>query len=226
MLRRVILALGLCSPGLASPVYPRDTKYPPLSTSKGFNLIVSLKEPSSDFDPPIHNSFVTTIHVGAGLSKIGTSSEKGPVFFQNGTAEARTAGQSTVVTLGGTPPTSAGFKLTPDKGSSGFSSGSLDFGLGTPGIALRGDSIAYLTPETFYACDEPLEYYQGKHFVVIKQSAAASDIPKECRAVRLIPKCAALAPLPSDAYANYDFALESSCYDDVAAIEWTKYSQV
>jgi hypothetical protein len=224
MLRRTIFALGLCSSGLASPVYSRDN-YPALSTSKGFNLIVNLTNPSDDFDPPIHKSFVTTIHVGAGLSLVGISAEKGPVFFQNGTDEERTAGQSTVVTLGGTPPTAAGFKLTPGDQPAGFASGDLDFGLGTPGIAIHGEPVAYLTPETFYACNEPLEYYQGKDFVVIKQRAAGSDVPPECRAVRLIPKCAELAPLPGNAYANYDFAFESSCYDDVAAIDWSQYSQ-
>lgn len=224
MLHQAILILGvLCSLGLGSPAYPRNTKkYPSLSTSKGFNLIINLTDSDNDFDPPIHNSFVTTIHVGAGLSKIGTSSKKGPVFFQNGTEKALANGQSTVVTLGGTPATVAGFKLKPDNDPPGFSSGNLNFGLGTPGIALQDHPVAYLTPDTFFACDEPLEYYQGKRFIVIKHSGSGLDVPKECRAVRLIPKCAKLVPLSDDGYANYDFALESSCYDDVEDIEWSE----
>lgn len=226
MLYNAILAAGLGSLVSASPAYRRDaTKYTSLSKSKGFNLIVNMTQPEHDFDPPVHNSFVTTIHVGAGLSQIGTSPSKGPVFFQNGTTESQTAGDSTVVTLGGTPPAPAGWKLKPDTKPEGFATGNLDFGPGTAGIALHEDPVAYLVPEKFYACDEPLEYYQGKHFIVIRQSVGGADVPEECRPVRLLPQCADLADLPKDAYANYDFALESPCYDNVSGIKWTEYSQ-
>jgi hypothetical protein len=226
MLFNVILAAGLGSVALASPTYRRDAaKYPSLSKSKGFNLIVNLTQPEHDFDPPIHNSFITTIHVGAGESQIGVSPSKGPVFFQNGTIDSLSAGDSTVVTAGGTPPAPAGWKLTPDTNPEGFSTGNLDFGPGTAGIALHEDPVAYLVPETFYACDEPLEYYQGKHFIIIRQSAGSANVPAECRTVRLLPQCASLADLPQGSYANYNFALESACYENVSGIQWAEYSQ-
>lgn len=225
MLRQAILTLGLCSLGRGSPVLPRDTiSNSHLSASLGFNLIVNLTDPSKDFDPPIHSSFVTTIHVGAGLAKIGTSAEKGPVFFQNGTEAVHAANRSTIVTLSGTPPTAAGFKIKPDNDPPGFTTGNLDFGPGTPGLILDDEPVVYLEPGTFFACDEPLEYYQGKRFVVIKHSGSGLDVPKECRAVQLVPQCAALAPLPGNAYTNYDFALNSPCYDDVEGIDWNDYS--
>lgn len=226
MIAKTILALWLCSLGSASPTLPRDTAtYPPLSKSKGFNLKINLTHPDDDFDPPIQHTFVTTIHVGAGESQVGSSPSKGPVFFQNGTQEAYAAGQGTVVTLGGTPSIGAGFKLIADEDPKGWSTSNLDFGPGKPGISLHQEPFAYLTPEKFYACSEALEYYGGKHFVVIRQSAEGDHVPPQCRSVRLLPQCAELAELSEDSYASYDYALESPCYDDVAAIEWTKYSQ-
>ncbi len=227
MLFQAIVMLGLSGSGLASPAdYPRDTSnYPPLSKSKGFNLIVNLNEPDKDFDPPIHDNFVTTIHVGAGLSKIGTSPLRGPVFFQNGTEESLAAGKSTVITLAGTPATPAGFKLTASD-NGGLATGNLDFGVGMPGISIADGLLAYLIPETFYACEEGIDYYHGRKFAIIRHSGDRADAPQHCRAVRLIPQCATLQALAANAYGDYDFALESSCYEEVARIDWAPGSQV
>lgn len=228
------LTFGLIGLASAGPLAFRQVKpnYPSKATSKGFNLVVNVTEPSADFSPSIQNSFVTTIHTGAGLALVGVNAQRGPVFYQNGTAEEQHYGQATVVTDAGTPETPAGLKLNKAK-DDGAATAGLDFGYGTPGIQLSAfpEPYSYLVPETFIACNESLEYYQGQHFIIIKHAdvsvsengTISHDVPENCAAVRLLPQCANLADLSKDAYASHDYALDSQCYDNVAELQWGQY---
>ncbi|KAK7430316.1 hypothetical protein QQZ08_003064 [Neonectria magnoliae] len=228
------ILLGLLGLTTASPVpaAAAKPKYPVEETAKGFKLSVNVTDPSRDFHPSIQNSFVTSIHTGAGLALVGVIEKGGRVFYQNGTAKEHREGRATVITDGGTPLTPSGLKLTKDSKSKTLSSAHLDFGLGTPGVQLSSTkAYSFLLPETYVACNESLAYYRGEYFITIKQAKITKhsdgsvnrNIPKHCVPVRLVPECAELETLPKGSYSSHKYALDSQCYNDVSKIKWSKY---
>ncbi|KAH7304026.1 hypothetical protein B0I35DRAFT_445733 [Stachybotrys elegans] len=226
----LLAGLAAASPLAARQVVPN---YPPTSTSKGFHLVVNVTDPSLDFEPPINNFYVSSIHVGAGQNLVGVSAEPGRIFYQNGTIEEVQFAQSTVISDGGTPPAPYGFSLQPDAGSEVVSTARLDGGAGTPGVVLSRfpEPYRFLLPGTYLACNESIEYYQGQNFVIIKQADVTVDedgtinynVPDNCIAVRLLPECTELNELPSDAFSSHEFAANSQCYEDVSALVWSDY---
>jgi hypothetical protein len=214
------LLLGLVGVAFAGVCHRVDSKDTGISSSKGFNLVIDLADPSKDFDPPVQNTYVTSIHTGAGLALVGNTDDKstGRVFYQNGTEAEYKDKQSTVITDGGTPPFPSGFTINSEDGDDGITDGHLDAGPGTPGVALADeDGESYLLPNYYLACYEPLEYYQGQKFIVIRHSDNEDDVPEQCRSVRLVPQCAKLNNLPKDALSSHEYALDSPCYKDVAS---------
>lgn len=225
-----MLALGLCGLAAASPVTSKrqaTPHYPETSASNGFHLVVNVTDASKDFTPPIQNTYVASIHVGAGLALVGNiaSTKNARVFYQNGTADERHSGETTVITDSGTPYFPSGIKLVQDKASDKVSTAHLDAGPGTDGIGLAGLSNPYvfLKPETWLACNESIPYYQNKYFIVFKQ-ANSSDVPKDCAHVRLVPECTKLNDLPTGSYSSHEFAIEDRCYRDVKSIKWSNHS--
>jgi hypothetical protein len=221
------LFLGLVGLTAASPLFippdiaPRATAP---STSKGFRLVVNVTDPSRDFDTPIQNYFIASIHTGAGLALVGVNrnEQTGRIFYQNGTEEEYQASQATTITDGGTPLFPVGLKLTKDEESS-LSVATLDNGPGTPGIQVSAlKKFTYLLPETFFACNESLAYYGGKKFIVIKQTNFIKDVPEDCAPIRLVPECAELEDLPAGSFSTHDFALDTRCYDDVESVNWNE----
>ncbi|KAH6893266.1 hypothetical protein B0T10DRAFT_269189 [Thelonectria olida] len=190
--------------------------------SKGFRLVVNVTDPSRDFETPIQNYYIASIHTGAGLALVGVNSYEstGRIFYQNGTEEEYQASQATTITDGGTPLFPVGLKLTKDE-ESPVSVATLDNGPGTPGIQVSAlKKFTYLLPETFFACNEPLAYYGGKKFIVIKQTNFIKDVPEDCAPIRLIPECAELEDLPEGSLSSHDFALDTRCYNDVKGVNW------
>ncbi|KAH6987738.1 hypothetical protein BKA56DRAFT_477955 [Ilyonectria sp. MPI-CAGE-AT-0026] len=229
------ILFGLLSLTAASPVSTRagKTKYPETETSKGFKLVVNVTDPSRDFKPSIQNTFVTSIHTGAGLALVGVIAGDGRIFYQNGTEKEQEDSRATIITDGGTPLTPSGLKLTQDSKSKTLSTAHLDFGLGTPGVQLSSSkTYSFVLPETYLACNESLAYYQGQYFITIKQAKITKhkdgstnrNIPKHCIPVRLVPECAELESLPKGSYSSHKYALESQCYKDVSKIKWCEYS--
>jgi hypothetical protein len=229
------LSLGLMAAlTAASPLASRQVvpNYPPTSTSQGFHLVVNVTDPSADFDPPINNQYVTSIHVGPPLNLVGVSPTAGRIFYQNGTAEEVRYGQSTVISDGATPPSPFGLSLAPDEGSDVVSTARLDAGPGTTGIVLSRfpEPYVFLLPQTYLACKEFVEYYQSE-FIIIKQADVSIDedgsinynVPDNCAAVRLLPECTELNELPDDAYSSHEFAYHSQCYEDVSELVWSEY---
>lgn len=217
------LLLGVAGVAFAGVCTRVDSEDPAISSSKGFNLVISLADPSDDFDPPVQDTYVTSIHTGAGLALIGNTDDKetGRIFYQNGTEAEYKDKQSTVITDGGTPPFPSGFTIDSEDGGDGLTYGHLDAGFGTPGVALLDDEgVSYLLPGYYLACYEPIEYYQGKEFIVIRHSDEEDDVPEQCRSVRLVPQCTKLNELPDDATSSHEYALDSPCYKDVASIKW------
>lgn len=230
-------ALSLIGLAAASPLGERQVipNYPPKSTSKGFHLVVNVTDPSKDFHPPIQNTYVTSIHVGAGLALVGQNAgtEYGRIFYQNGTVAEKRYSQSNVLSDSGTPPFPSGLKLTKDPNSETVSTAHLDGGSGDAGIGITRfpEPYAFLYPETWVACNETLQYYQNQYFIILKQAQTTvgedgsinRNIPEGCAPVRLVPECTELNSLPAGSISSHEYALDSECYPDVKSLDWTKY---
>lgn len=226
------VTLGLAGIAAAAPATPPAVMphYPETSIAKGFNLVVNVTDPSRDFSPSIQNTYLTSIHVGAGLNLVGSSDniDYGRIFYVNGTASQVFYGQSRIITDGGTPPFPEGLSVVKEEGSDIRSDARLDAGRGDEGfgIARFPNPYAVVAPEGWYACNEELPYYQGRKFIVIKQAKLSIDgdnIPAECAPISLIPQCAILNDLPEGSRSSHEFAADSKCYEDVASINWPDY---
>ncbi|KAL6807229.1 hypothetical protein GGI42DRAFT_351841 [Trichoderma sp. SZMC 28013] len=226
--------IGLVGAAAASPlnIVPN---YPPVKQSTGFRLYVNVTDKALDFSPSIQGLYVNSIHVGAGLNEagVGSKSDNPSIFYQNGTASDVRFNGATTITDQGTPLSPYGISLALDAGSETVSSVNINGGLGTKAVQISQfpEGFRYLGPETFVICNEPLAYYQGTKFNVIKQAATTisstgqieKNIPAGCAPVRLIPECATLEELPAGSYSSHEFAVNSDCYADVASINWSQY---
>lgn len=229
-----IIALGLAALATAAPTAPpTNPHYPPTQVSKGFQLVLNVTDHSKDLKPSVHNSYVASLHVGAGQNLVGQTFTKdyARTFYVNGTAEEVHFGNSHLISDAGSIP--EGFGLLPVPGSKTLSQATLNGGSGDEGIVLTRfpSPYTYLNPQTFAACKEKLDYYGGKEFVVLKQANTTVDkngkinynVPKGCAPVTLLPECHKLEPLPEGASWNHDNAADSACYKKPSAINWSSY---
>ncbi|KAH7311252.1 hypothetical protein B0I35DRAFT_357321, partial [Stachybotrys elegans] len=217
-----LATLVTASPMKRGPVIPN---YPTTSTSQGFHLVVNVTNPELDFESPINNFYINSIHVGAGLNLVGVSDYPGRIFYQNGTAEDIRYGRGTIISDAGTVPLPYGISLTADDESEELFTARMNAGFGTPGLSLSRfpEPYVFVLFEQYVACDEALDYYHGKHFVIIKRIPYGGSMPDNCIPVRLLPQCTKLNALPEGSWSSHEFAANSACYDDVSALEWTKY---
>ncbi|KAG6009229.1 hypothetical protein E4U43_000026 [Claviceps pusilla] len=223
--------LSLGGLALASPlIVPRDNE-PPTLTSKGFNLVINVTDLSRDFSPSVHGKYIDGIHVGAAESLLGSedSKERAILFYVNGTEIDVHFAHSNVVSDFGTPLAPRAISLTLDKGSDIAHTAHMNGGSGDKGIGLTRFPVPYtfLYPETYAICDESVSYYPGRTFRILKQFQLGlktfKDIPSNCVPVRLLPQCAKLNDLPPGSFSSHQWAYESPCYDNVAAIDWKEY---
>ncbi|GFP55417.1 hypothetical protein ACSS6W_009265 [Trichoderma asperelloides] len=225
--------LGLAGAAVAAPanIVPN---YPPHQLSTGFRLVVNVTDKALDLKPSVQGLYVDSIHVGAGLNVAGVGpKDTSNIFYQNGTAAEYRYGRATTITDEATPLSPFGLSLSKNPGSETLSSAYINGGAGTPGVQISQfpEPYLFLTPETFVICNNPLEYYQGRKFLVVEQAATTvssdgkieKNIPAGCAPVRLLPECATLETLPAGSYASHEFALETGCYADVASINWSLY---
>ncbi|KAI9898509.1 hypothetical protein N3K66_006869 [Trichothecium roseum] len=208
-----IISLAFMGLAIAGPLSPRA---PPLSKSEGFNLVVKLKNPSADFvETPVNGQFITGLHVGAGLDLVGVSATKGRIFYQNGTAGQQMDNTPMIVSDAGTPPYQAGLKF--EEGPSPQLA-NINPGPGKQGYFINRNGDAYLLPDSFFACYEPIPYYHGKKFVVIRQSSTPG-VPGHCVPTRLVPQCTKLNDLPAGATFTHEFTDEVPCYNDASSVK-------
>ncbi|KAJ4148012.1 hypothetical protein LMH87_002501 [Akanthomyces muscarius] len=223
-MRCSLTALGLF--GLASAAPAACPSNHNLSTSKGLKLRVKLQDPAKDLPAsPVGGEYVTSIHDGAGTNLVGFKRDAGRVFYVNGTGSAADDDDGrfwSTVSDGGTPAAPYGLALHALDDDPDVQVARLDVGLGDRGIYVPAEDAGgrgpQLLPTGWLACDEPLAYYGGKHFSVLRRSASGRAPPKECVLVVLLPECAELDDLPDGALASHEFAQEVSCYKDASKV--------
>ena len=210
MLTTIILALATLT--ASCPTSPPSSSSP--STSKGFHLLAKLTNPSNDLPTPVSNTYLTSIHVGAGLALVGSTPDPNTArtFYVNGT-DLQGPSNWTTISDGAAPPVPFGLSLVPEQLNKYVRTAHLDAGEGHAGIYVAdGPELA---PMNWMACDEPLEYYQGRHFNIFKQRYYAEvPVPEGCVEVMLVPECAELEELPEGSIASHEFAREVQCYKD------------
>jgi hypothetical protein len=205
MLIPLILALAALT--VSCPTNPPTT-----STSKGFYLSVKLTNPANDLPIPVTNTYLASIRVGAGLALVGSTPDTSTArtFYVDGT-DQQDSSNWTTLSDGATPPVPFGLSLVPDPLNKYVRTAHLDAGNGHAGIYVAdGPELA---PLNWMACDEPLEYYQGRHFNIFKQRYYAEvPVPDECVEVKLLPECTELEELPEVSIASHEYAREIQCY--------------
>ncbi|KAG6178390.1 hypothetical protein E4U27_003751 [Claviceps purpurea] len=196
-------------------VAPHDAR-PATSLSKGFNLVVNVTDLSRDFSPSVHGKYLDSIHIAR-------------IFYVNGSAVDFHFGLTTVVSDTATPPAPVSISLAQNNISKIERTVHLSSSAGNKDVGITQLPVPYsfLSPETYAICNESLSYYHGAHFLIVKQFQIGlqtlKGIPDNCVPVRLFPECTKLNDLPKDSYSSHEFTYETSCYDRVADIDWTKY---
>ncbi|KAG8417954.1 hypothetical protein J3459_006149 [Metarhizium acridum] len=227
-MKKVLLALGFLGLASASPI---ESAWPETTHARGFRLVVNVTDLSRDFNPPVHNTYITGVHYGAMTDAVVPDQDFkiARIFFVNGTQEEADA--DTATTIWADWDIYESWKRSLELGSETLSEVLMSGGDGEKGIGIRHykSPFAFLTPETYVACRQVLPI--GGEQVVIKQAKTTfppngspnHNIPKDCAPVRLLSECAELLPLSPRARFDYRFAVQSQCYKNVTGIDWTKY---
>lgn len=224
----MFLSTALVALAALAAASPAAQSYPSKQRSKGFHLVVNVTDLSRDFSPSIHNTYITTIHIGAAQNLLGIGDQsKSRTFYTNGTATEYMIGLATTVSDLAIPPAPFGFSLHQDAQGSPMSAGHLDAGPGDKGYVLTRFPVpyAFLAPEQMAICYESVPYYDGLFLYILKQLnwSISKVLPENCAPVRLMAECAELDKLPADAIANHDHVYEAECYNNVKAIDWPKF---
>ncbi|CEJ86479.1 hypothetical protein VHEMI04118 [[Torrubiella] hemipterigena] len=184
-----------------------------VSMSEAFTLHIELADKRIDLPRPVQNTFVSVMHVGAGLNVLTSLPDKNgaKTFYVNATVNDDPTTYRTFTDCGN-PPTPFGINLIPDELEKYVRTAYLRPSRGYNGTYINGYT-AELTPANWLACDEPVEYYGGRHFNVLKQVYYEPyPTPRECVAVKLFAECAKLNKLPKDAESNHDFVKAVTCF--------------
>ncbi|AEO65526.1 68929eb6-f8fe-43de-856b-6b33db7b7f01 [Thermothielavioides terrestris] len=206
----------------ATPTAPA-TK-PTLSHSNGFYLTARLSDPAHDLNPSIDGWTLGTAHTGAGLNAAvlyAASSGAGRLFYENGTQAQAVAGQTTLVTDGGTPLAPSSLIVQPAGQPPRIID--IDYNQGTPaaveaaGNGLGPQLVNGLGQGTFLACNATVPYY-GYKFVTLQYlygepgDKGQGAVPADCVPISLVPQCTTLNDLPPGSYSSHEFAVEVACY--------------
>lgn len=215
-MRSSYAALGLVSLAIAAPSCPNPGSN--LSSSKGLKLRVKLQDASKDLTSPVKGQFVTSIHDGAGTNLVGFSASEGRIFYVNGTAGGDGLFWNTL-SDGATPLVPFGLSLHAAPENADVQIVRLDAGPGDEDIYVPEHAASpQLYPTNWLACSEPLQYYGGQKFNVLRRQALGTSTPSECVLITLLPECTALNDLPPGSYASHEFAREVSCYKDASNV--------
>ncbi|KAK1752615.1 hypothetical protein QBC47DRAFT_388978 [Echria macrotheca] len=229
---------ALASLTAASPLATRDWQpgnYPPYNVigASGITLVANLSNPTTAiFDPPVHGWTLSSVHVGAGLNAAILDPSHGHVFFVNGSGP-EISGEATSLNLppfnstSGPVPQGLVYSQAEDK-SKGYLS--VNFGYGTKGFGIRAGLRSQYpvlfnpTGHTeFMVCNVSVPVYGRPQYpvFVVEEHAA---VPDNCALMHLLPQCASIEePLLGGEEFGWQ-PVGASCYPDVKALDWQKYS--
>lgn len=213
-MRFIISALTIAAAATALPSQqPRTAST--TSTSKGFNLVAHVTDPTHDLTPSLEGQVLGAAHTGAGFNAAVFYGTTGRLFYQNGTAEQVANRETTIVTDGGTPPFSFTLQVQP----AGEARRILDIsiGQGTANTVVAADGGAQLVnglgEGTWLACNELVPYY-NREFVTLQYAyGEGAEVPEGCAPIVLVPECAALNDLPEGSLSSHEFATEVTCVE-------------
>jgi hypothetical protein len=238
---------GLAAITFASPIEPPS--YPPTLTSKGFRLVINVTDVTKDFSPSINGREIHSLHQQSSFSRAtaGAGPGEGNIFYQyphvdpnNRFAEF----QSVLLTELG--PNTAGLQIantsSPDAVKAGMT---MNFGSGTMGVMLAvGGYYAWVhpfeysgVPESFVVCNETIDWIsrdESEKFLALDylryswnddHTEFALHVPQGCAPVNLLAQCDSLPDVPNDSPAVpfHKLAQDVRCYENIAAIDWSKY---
>ncbi|OAA64091.1 hypothetical protein LEL_10611 [Akanthomyces lecanii RCEF 1005] len=174
------VALGLAALTTASPLP---------TYADAFKLQVQVTDLTKDFTPPIHNKYVVSVHIGAGMDMVTPAlHDEASTFHTNGTDTDIWAARGTIVTGFGRYAQSWHTVRSPDDAN--LSSAILQYGPGTEGVRVifeRGDLM--LGPGQYMVCDRKLPYG-------LSVEMSTGSVPEACITVTLLPVCAELGADP------------------------------
>ncbi|KAF5875674.1 uncharacterized protein Bfra_011436 [Botrytis fragariae] len=209
----------------AAPTRRQTYSTPPKSTSTHFTLVANV----TSGDLAINDFVLESYHTGAGTAYAvlaEDNTEANPrIFYINGTATDVRFGNSSTITDSGSEPDSFPESLTitpsdPASSSSGRSTVEINAGAGQPYVGLTASpsqttQLHGYQGETFYACNTTLLYGPA---IQLFYRGYSQETPAGCSDVALLPQCS------EGSGAEDASAATVSCYDDVAAIDWSVYS--
>lgn len=184
-----------------------------VSMSEAFTLRIALADDKVDLQRPVKAMFVTMTHIGAGLNVLSTTPGKNDakIFYVNSTVADDPTTYRTFTDCG-KPLAPYGINLIPDELEKYVRTAYLRLSQGYHGTYINGYT-GELTPANWLACDEPIKYYEGKHFNILKQVYYEPyPTPKECVAIKLFATCAKLNKLPKGSLSSHDSIKPVTCF--------------
>lgn len=235
----ITLPLLLASAAAASPLARRA--YPPVSQAQAFKLVANVTDPSKDFfDPPVNNWFLTGTHSGAGILDGMLSADDGITFFVNGTGRDVSAQSTSIqappLPVGGGTPTPQGLQFPQAGNPDNTASVQVGSGIGYPGAGIyppQRSAYPYAFAPlrgSFMVCYEPRQSYPAHPYpvrlaishIIDDEGHEAVDIPSDCVEITFLAQCETLPAL--EGVEELNIIVEGvSCYEDVAAIDWSMY---
>ncbi|PHH52146.1 hypothetical protein CFIMG_003469RA [Ceratocystis fimbriata CBS 114723] len=193
---------------MAASIPKRDVTTTTLSTGVRFKAhVVSGPEYLSQ---EVNNLYLSGIHVGAGYNIAGFT-DFGTIFYQNASDETAVG----TVFISSWPPLNINFYPQTRENSLVM----ISAGQPNADVVVKEDNGALsLTPVTWAACYEPLEYYDDGIYLVLKNYNVSTAVPAECGVLDILPFCAELPPFP-DQVESLDLNLKPQsvpCYVDSA----------
>jgi hypothetical protein len=230
------LLFGIATIAGSSPI--ELPSYPPTITSKGFRLIINVTDTTRDFSPSINGREIMSFHQQSIFGRATVLAGRGEIFYQyphvdpgNRFAEF----DSMILTELG--PNTAGLQIA--NLSSIKSDMNINFGGGTMGAMLsKGGYYSYVrpfeysgVPESFIVCNETIPWVsrnEDERFLTLdylRYTDGKLVVPGGCAPVNLIAQCDTLPDVPKDseAYPRHQLAESVRCYENVGAVDWTKY---
>jgi len=211
----------------ALPTTRQASSSPPTITSTHFQLVANVTSGSL----PIQNFVLESYHTGAGTAyavlAANTSTANPRIFYINGTYSETRFGLSSTLSDAGSgnysfPEALEINPVDPATSASNASSVYINAGAGQPYVGLTTFPAPIIQlhgyqGETFYACNNTKLPYGAAYQLYYR--GYSQKTPEGCSDVALLPQCSQGAVGVVDKFAN-----KISCYEDVAGVDWSKYS--